>query len=130
MVRGIFTYGNIETTEAKAKTALRVIENLALSATKADLNSRRKLFRYLQDQTWVNRVAEKMSSEFSGQTSNFIKITRIKRRLGDDALIVKLSFIKPISFLEEKKVKVKKEKPKKTVKAPTKTVKTTKNKVK
>jgi len=130
MVRGIFTYGNIETTEAKAKTALRVIENLALSATKADLNSRRKLFRYLQDQTWVNRIAEKMSSEFSGQTSNFIKITRIKRRLGDDALIVKLSFIKPISFLEEKKVKVKKEKPKKTVKAPTKTVKTTKNKVK
>ena len=71
-----------------------------------------------------------MSSKFSGQTSNFIKITRIKRRLGDDALIVKLSFIKPISFLEEKKVKVKKEKPKKTVKAPTKTVKTTKNKVK
>ena len=71
-----------------------------------------------------------MSTEFNGQTSNFIKITRVKRRLGDDALIVKLSFIKPISFLEEKKVKLKKEKPQKTAKTPTKTVKTTKNKVK
>jgi len=130
LVRSIFTYGSLETTDAKAKTALRVIENLAASATKADLNSRKELFRILQDQTWVNRVANKMSAEFQGQTSNFTKITKIKRRFGDDALMVKLSFIKPISFLAEKKVEIKKEKPKKTTKPAVKAVKTTTKKAK
>lgn len=114
MVRSMFTYGYLETTDAKAKTCLRVVENLAASATKADLNSRKELFRYLQDQAWVNRVADKMSTEFKGQTSNFTKITKIKRRFGDNALMVKLSFIKPINFQAEKKVEVKKEKSVKT----------------
>ena len=50
---------------------------------------------------------------FTDQSSNFTRLIRIKRRIGDDALIVKLSFIKPLSFVvvppvaktETKKVK-------------------------
>lgn len=66
-----------------------------------------------------------MQSVFADQKDNFTTITKIKFRQGDDALIVRLAFCKPISFkpivVEEvkkdtKKVVVKKTEPKKVVK--------------
>lgn len=108
-VRSMFIYGKIKTTSAKAKSVLPFVEKLASDIiTKPDLIIRRDLFKYLQDQTWVNNVITTFKSVFGTQTSNFTKITNIKRRMGDDALIVELAFIKPVTFSQEK---VKKENP-------------------
>lgn len=99
LTRAMFTHGSIQTTEAKAKSVVRTIENLAnVIMTKSDLDSRRELYRFLQDRHWVNNVVETMKKTFEGQTSNFTKIVKVKRRYGDDALVVQMSFVKPISF--------------------------------
>lgn len=99
LVRAIFTHGYFQTTEAKAKSVVRTIENLSnVIMTKSELDSRRELFRYLQDRNWVNNVVETMKKTFEGQTSNFTKRVKVKRRYGDDALVVKMSFVKPVSF--------------------------------
>lgn len=99
LTRAIFTHGYFQTTEAKAKSVVRTIEHLSnIIMTKSELDSRRELFRYLQDRNWVNNVVETMKVTFEGQTSNFTKRVKIKRRYGDDALVVKMSFVKPISF--------------------------------
>lgn len=111
-VRSMFIHGKIKTTSAKAKSVLPFVEKLASDIiTKPDLIARRDLFKYLQDQTWVNNVVNTFKSVFGSQTSNFTKITNIKRRMGDDALIVELAFIKPITFsqIKPKKEEVKKE---------------------
>ena len=124
-VRSMFIHGKIKTTCAKAKSVLPFVEKLASDIiTKPDLIARRDLFKYLQDQTWVNNVVTTFKSVFGTQTSNFTKITNIKRRMGDDALIVELAFIKPITFsqIKEKKAEVQKE-TKKVTKKETKNVK-------
>ncbi len=111
LVRAIFTHGYFQTTEAKAQSVIKTIEGLSNTImTKPDLMARRELFRYLQDQHWVNQVFTAMKSTFEGQFSNFTKITKIKRRYGDDALVVKMEFIKEIKFAKapektEEKVK-------------------------
>lgn len=105
LTRNIFTHGGIETTEAKAKAVIPLIERLSSTImSKPELTAKRELFRHLQDQTWVNTVVSSFKSVFEGQTSNFTKVIKIKRRMGDDSLIVKLAFIKPVDFKITKKV--------------------------
>ena len=125
LTRSMFIYGSINTTEAKAKSVVPVIESLSNAIiSKPELTAKRELFKTLQDQTWVNNVVKTFKEVFGDQTSNFTQITRIKRRFGDDALIVKLSFVKPVKF-EQKKEVIKKE-----VKEKTKPVKKIAKKIK
>jgi large subunit ribosomal protein L17 len=114
--RSMFINGSIQTTEAKAQALVSTIESLANTIiTKPELIAKRELFRYLQDQTWVNNVVSKFKETFGDQSSNFTQITRIKRRFGDDALIVKLSFVKPVKFEKSKAKKTEEKADKKAV---------------
>jgi large subunit ribosomal protein L17 len=111
LTKAMFISGSINTTQARATAIVSTIEKLSNTIiTKPDLFARRELFKVLQDQTWVNNVFKTFKETFGEQSSNFTKITKIKRRFGDDALIVKLSFVKPIKFeiKKEKKVETKK----------------------
>ena len=106
LTKAMFISGSINTTQARATAVVSIIEKLSnVIITKPDLYARRELFKVLQDQTWVNNVFKTFKEIFGEQSSNFTKITKIKRRFGDDALIVKLSFVKPIKFEIKKEVK-------------------------
>jgi large subunit ribosomal protein L17 len=125
LTKAIFISGSINTTEAKAKSVVSTIEHLSnIIITKPELIAKRELFKTFQDQTWVNNIVKTFKEVFGTQTSNFTQMTRIKRRFGDDAMVVTLSFVKPIKFEQKKpvvKVEAKKEtKPKKAVKKETK----------
>ena len=102
----MFIYGAIQTTEAKAQALVSIIESLANTIiTKPEITAKRELFRYLQNQTWVNNVVKTFKETFGEQSSNFTQIDKVKRRYGDDSLIVKLSFVKPVKFEVGKKVR-------------------------
>ncbi|MBU3935049.1 50S ribosomal protein L17 [Patescibacteria group bacterium] len=93
--RAMFTYGKIKTTEAKAKAVLPLVEKLCRLAQKADLSSRRRLFAVFQNKRFVNSLVKAVAISFKDVQMNFTKIIKLKRRQGDDALIVLLSFVKP-----------------------------------
>lgn len=125
-VRSIFTYGHILTTETKAKFIQPVIEKISHQIiNSAGLSTNRLLFTYLQDRHLVNKIVSVFSPVFTGQLANFTKMTRIKHRQGDNALIVRLEFIKPYQ-LEAPKTETKKvtKETKKIPKKPVKKVKT------
>ena len=124
-VRSMFIYGKIKTTNAKAKSVMSLVEDISSKIIqKEDLVARRYLYKYLQNRTWVNNVFTNFKAVFVDQKSNFTKIAKIGHRYGDDALIVELSFVKPITFSKdkikpekvEKKGKLKKSNPKKVKK--------------
>jgi len=114
-LRSLFTYGYIKTTVAKAKSIVPLAEKIAAAAVKADLNSRRYIFTFFQDRNVVNNIVTAFSATFPGKTSNFTQLNNVKFRYGDNALIVKLSFVKEVNTIPVVKEKVKKE-DKKTVK--------------
>jgi large subunit ribosomal protein L17 len=95
-LRSLFTYGFINTTAAKAKSILPLAEKIAAAAVRADLNSRRYIFTFFQDQNVVNNIVTAFSTTFKGQTQNFTQTHNVKFRQGDNALVVKLSFIKEV----------------------------------
>ncbi len=123
LVRAMFTHGSIKTTVTKAKAVLPLVEKITNKAKKGDLISKRFLYRYLQDQSWVNRVSETIQKEFADQNGNYTKITPLFKRKGDRAIVVRFEFTKPLdlavpvklskSELKKQEKKAKKQKAKK-----------------
>lgn len=108
-LRSLFTHGFINTTVAKAKSIIPLAEKIAVAAVKGDLISRRYIFTFFQDRNVVNRIVTAFSTTFTGQTQNFTQLKNVKYRQGDNALIVRLSFIKEVNSLPVIKEKEKKE---------------------
>ena len=104
--RSMFTYGSIETTQAKAKAVISTVEKLANSiTTKNVVLAQRELSKYFQDRNFVKNVYDTFKTTFGDQTSNFTKFWKVKFRQGDDALIVKLAFVKPYTLKKVEPVK-------------------------
>lgn len=123
LARSFFSnQGKIQTTLAKAKAVRPLIERMISKITKGDLVSRRWLFRYFQDQHFVNQIVERFGSQFKKRKGGYTRIIRIKRRRGDDAVMVRLELVeelkeeKPESKKGEKNKDEKKQAAKKTVK--------------
>ncbi len=111
----LFTYGAIETTEARVKAVSPLVEKMCRLAVVGDLNARRELFTYFQNQSTVNLICTRMKETFPDHQKSFLVTQKIARRQGDDALIVKISLVKPFNLKLEKTVD-KKEPKKETVK--------------
>ncbi len=111
----LFTYGAIETTEARVKAVRPLVEKMCRLALVGDLSARRELFTYFQNQATVNLLCSRMTDVFAGHQNSFVTTQKITRRQGDDALIIKISLVKPFNLKLEKTVD-KKETKKETVK--------------
>lgn len=110
LVRSVFTHGAIETTDAKARSVISIIEKLANHiVTKDILIAQRELSTYIQDKLVVSQIYHSFKETFVDQTSNFTKIFKVKIRQGDDALVVKLTFVKPYKMEVKQKQEVVKE---------------------
>jgi len=98
-LRSLFTNGFINTTSAKAKSILPLAEKIAVAAVRADLNSRRYIFTFFQDRNVTNNIVNVFSTTFPGQTQNFTEMHNVKFRMVDNALIVKLCFVKEVKCI-------------------------------
>ena len=107
LIRSLFIYGGIETTQAKAKSVISIIEKLANHImTKDIVIAQRELSTYIQDKNLVSDIYKTFKVAMGDLTSNFTKMFNVKIRQGDDALIVKLTFVKPYSLnLKKEEVK-------------------------
>jgi len=116
LARAFFSnQGKIKTTLAKAKAVQPLIERMISKAAKGDLVSRRWLFRYFQDQHFVNQIVERFGCQFKERKGGYTRIVRIERRRGDNAVIVRLELVEELKVKSEKlkgreKEKVKREK--------------------
>ena len=109
--------GRIRTTLAKAKAVQPLIERIISRAGRGDLASRRWLFRHFQDQHLVNEIVNSFGEHFKERKGGYTRIVKLKRRKGDDAVIVRLEVVEELKSKEKtakarvkKKKEVKKEK--------------------
>lgn len=92
----MFLHGAINTTVARAKAVTPLVEKLANNLiTKPELMIKRRLQPILKDRALIKQVYDHFRQVFGEQSFNFTKTNNVKYRQGDDALIVKLSFVKP-----------------------------------
>ena len=121
-VRSVILTGKIETTYAKAKAVQPDLEKMVTLAKKGTLASRRAALTYLDNARNVTDLLfQKVAPSFSTRTSGYTRITRLARRSGDNAQIVKLEWTDKIEMAEKpktekSKLQIKSEKTEKAVK--------------
>ena len=84
----------IETTEARAKEVRKFVDKMITYAKKGDLNSRRKALAFLNnDKDLVKKLFEEYAVTYKDRNGGYTRIIKLKERIGDDALIVRLELV-------------------------------------
>lgn len=92
LAKGVFLHGFVKTTQTKAKAVSPLIRRLVRSIYKNDLIAVRNFQKYFQDRNQSLAVVTSLKKAFPTVPSPLLKTTRIKRRFGDQSVIVKLQF--------------------------------------
>jgi large subunit ribosomal protein L17 len=91
LVRSLFIFQRINTTETRAKDARIIAERLITSARRNDtLHARRQVNRYLADETLTRHVFTVIAPAFKNIPGGYTRMTKVRQRRGDGARIVVL----------------------------------------
>ena len=91
MAISLIKHKRITTTLAKAKALKKFVEPLITRAKDDTTNSRRVVFRYLQDKEVVNELFKEISVKVGDRPGGYTRVIKLGLRRGDAA---------PIAFIE------------------------------
>ena len=84
----------IETTETRAKEVRKTLDKMITYGKKGTLVSRRKALAFLQNDTkTVEKVFNDLAKRYEARNGGYTRIIKLKERIGDDALTVKLELV-------------------------------------
>lgn len=101
LIQALIFNEEIKTTESKAKAVRRLVDKLVSRAKKNTLHATRQILAFLPDKKAAFKLIKELAPRFK-RSSGFTKFTRLGRRVGDQAMMVKLEFVDKKE--EEKKV--------------------------
>ena len=91
LTKSVLEFGYVETTEQKAR---KFVEKMITYAKKGDLVSRRKALAFLNnDKDLVKKLFDEYATKYADRKGGYTRIIKLKERIGDDALIVRLELV-------------------------------------
>ena len=94
LTKSVLEFGYVETTEQRAKEARKFVEKMITYAKKGDLVSRRKALAFLNnDKDLVKKLFDEYATKYADRKGGCTRIIKLKERIGDDALIVRLELV-------------------------------------
>ena len=94
LTKTVILNGSVITTEARAKEVRKFVDKLITYGKKGTLVSRRKALAFVHNDTEVvNKVFNELAKNYENRNGGYTRIIKIKERIGDDALEVKLELV-------------------------------------
>ena len=93
LLSALILNGEIETTESKAKAVQPLFDRLVTKSKSSTLHDRRTVAAFLNKKQAVNKLVDEIAPRFKDRSGGFTRITRLGRRRGDDAMMVKLELV-------------------------------------
>ncbi len=85
---------SVITTEARAKEVRKFVDKMITYGKRGTLVSRRKALAFLNnDNEVVKRVFDELAKRYENRNGGYTRILKLKERVGDDALTVKLELV-------------------------------------
>ncbi len=85
---------SIVTTEARAKEVRKLVDKMITYGKRGTLVSRRKALAFLNNDTQVvDKVFNDLAKRYETRNGGYTRIIKLKERVGDDALTVKLELV-------------------------------------
>lgn len=115
LINSLIQREEIKTTGAKAKAIQGLFDKLVSRGKLGTVHARRLLHAFLQDKSSVNKLVDELVPRFGSRPSGFTAVTKLGRRRGDNAEVVRIALVDP--KVEEPKSKTTKLSSKTTYKA-------------
>ncbi len=94
ITRDVIMNGYVITTEARAKEVRKFVDKMITYGKKGTLVARRKALAFLyNDNEVVGKVFDELAKKYETRNGGYTRITKLKERVGDDALQVKLELV-------------------------------------
>jgi large subunit ribosomal protein L17 len=97
----ILRYERVKTTEAKAKEIRRLVDRMINLGKDGSLAARRRAIAFLPEPALVEKLFTDLPQRYPDRSSGFLRLTRVGRRVGDNAPVVLLELVPGID--EERK---------------------------
>jgi large subunit ribosomal protein L17 len=108
LATSLVLYEKVQTTEAKAKAVLPLVERLFTRARSNELTGLRYAKSLLFDTNAVSKLMEDLTTRQGDRTSGFVRITKLAPRSGDGAPMAQLELLlTPVEEVIEKASKTK-----------------------
>lgn len=94
LTKDVVNYGYVVTTDARAKEVRKFVDRMITYGKKGTLVSRRKALAFLHnDSKVVDKLFNELATRYETRNGGYTRIIKLKERVGDDALTVKLELV-------------------------------------
>ncbi len=94
LTKDVLENGHVDTTQERAKETRKFVEKMITYAKKGDLGSRRKVLAFLNnDSELTKKLFDEYANTYKDRNGGYTRIIKLKERIGDDALIVRLELV-------------------------------------
>ena len=94
LTKDVINNGYVVTTDARAKEARKYVDRMITYAKSGTLVSRRKALAFLHnDKKTVTKLFDEVAKKYETRNGGYTRIIKLKERIGDDALEVKLELV-------------------------------------
>ena len=94
LTKDVSNNGYVGRTEARAKEARKFVDRMITYGKDGSLVARRKALAFLHnDKDVVSKVFNELAPKYKDRNGGYTRIIKLKERVGDDALTVKLELV-------------------------------------
>ena len=95
ITKDVIMHESVVTTEARAKEVRKFVDKMITYGKDGSLVARRKALAFLHnDKAVVNKIFNELAPRYAERNGGYTRIIKLKERIGDDALIVRLELVK------------------------------------
>ena len=94
LTKTVIMNGSVVTTEARAKEVRKFVDKMITYGKRGTLVCRRKALAFLNnDNEVVRKIFNELAKTYEDRNGGYTRILKLKERVGDDALTVKLELV-------------------------------------
>ncbi|HOB25642.1 MAG TPA: 50S ribosomal protein L17 [Bacilli bacterium] len=94
ITKDVIMNGYVVTTDARAKEVRKFVDKMITYGKDGSLVARRNALAFLHnDKAVVNKIFDELAPRYANRNGGYTRIIKIKERVGDDALTVRLELV-------------------------------------
>ena len=94
LTRDVIMNGRVTTTETRAKEVRKFVDKMITYGKDGSLVARRSALAFLHNDTVaVKKVFDELAPKYANRNGGYTRIIKLKERIGDDALTVRLELV-------------------------------------
>lgn len=89
----VIKHGGVQTTEARAKEARRVVEKMITLGKAGTVHARRQALEFIDDRDIVQSLFDDVAPKYADRPGGYTRVVKLGQRKGDAARIARIELV-------------------------------------